>query len=111
MVFEDPLVAHAFGVAVLALDGLMRRDGEPRLLHAAATAGILADMGLDPETVAAGLLHEVCIHESMHLLTTLQSWHAFHPRKVRSAPYMAYNLPPYHSGHYQADHIPGSLSL
>lgn len=57
--FSAPLVAHAFGVAAMALDGRTRRDGEPRLLHCAATAQILADMGLDEETVAAGLLHEV----------------------------------------------------
>ena len=43
----------------MALDGRTRRDGQPRLQHSAATAGILADMGLDEETVAAGLLHEV----------------------------------------------------
>lgn len=57
--FAAPLVAHAFNVTAMALDGRTRRDEEPRLLHCAATAGILADMGLDEETVAAGLLHEV----------------------------------------------------
>ena len=57
--FTAPLVAHAFDVAAMALDGRTGRNGEPRLLHCAATARILADMGLDEESVAAGLLHEV----------------------------------------------------
>ena len=61
-VFDDPLVERAFHVAALALDGRVRLDGEPRLLHCASTAGILAELGLDAETVAAGLLHDVSVH-------------------------------------------------
>ncbi len=58
-VFGDPLVERAFHVAALALEGRVRLDGEPRLLHCVSTAGILAELGLDAEAVAAGLLHDV----------------------------------------------------
>ena len=57
--FGDPLVERAFHVAALALEGRVRLDGEPRLLHCVSTAGILAELGLDAEAVAAGLLHDV----------------------------------------------------
>ncbi len=38
--------------------GQMRLSGEPYLTHPLAVAGLLADMRLDPVTVAAGLLHD-----------------------------------------------------
>ncbi len=64
--FDDPLVERAFHVAALALDGRVRLDGEPRLLHCASTAGILAELGLDAETVAAGLCsHYDCVVGSL----------------------------------------------
>src|SRR5690606_7798878 len=36
-----------------------RRSGEPYFIHVEAVAGILAELGLDVETVVAGLLHDV----------------------------------------------------
>jgi GTP pyrophosphokinase len=39
--------------------GQMRLSGEPYLSHPLEVAGILADMNLDPVSVAAGLLHDV----------------------------------------------------
>ena len=38
--------------------GQMRLSGEPYLTHPLAVASLLADMRLDPVTVAAGLLHD-----------------------------------------------------
>ena len=40
-------------------EGQVRLSGEPYLSHPLEVAGILADMKLDPESVAAGILHDV----------------------------------------------------
>ena len=37
----------------------LRKSGEPYLIHPMAVAEILADLGMDEETIVAGLLHDV----------------------------------------------------
>ena len=39
--------------------GQLRKSGEPYLIHPMAVAEILADLGMDEETIIAGLLHDV----------------------------------------------------
>jgi len=58
-VFDSPIVVKAFNIAAGAHEGQRWQDGESFLRHAAETACILADLGLDDTTVAAGLLHAV----------------------------------------------------
>jgi len=41
-----------------AHDGQLRKSGEPFITHPVAVAGILGDMGMDADTVIAGLLHD-----------------------------------------------------
>jgi HD domain len=53
-IFRTNLVSRAFAVARCAHEGQLRRSGDPYLMHAVETAKILADLGLDEETVAAG---------------------------------------------------------
>ncbi|HET7035071.1 MAG TPA: bifunctional (p)ppGpp synthetase/guanosine-3',5'-bis(diphosphate) 3'-pyrophosphohydrolase [Thermomicrobiaceae bacterium] len=53
------LVRHAYDVADLAHTGKLRRSGEPYICHPTEVAIILAEMQLDPETLAAALLHDV----------------------------------------------------
>ncbi len=53
------LIERAYDYAVAAHDGQLRKSGEPYILHPIATARILANMQLDPETIAAALLHDV----------------------------------------------------
>lgn len=50
---------RAFVVARDAHDGQMRSSGDPYITHPVAVAGILANMGLDHETLMAALLHDV----------------------------------------------------
>jgi GTP pyrophosphokinase len=56
---ELSLVRRAYEQAVLAHDGQMRVSGEPYVLHCVEVGRMLADLGLDFHTVAAGLLHDV----------------------------------------------------
>jgi GTP diphosphokinase / guanosine-3',5'-bis(diphosphate) 3'-diphosphatase len=55
----DELLAEAYGVAHAAHRGQVRKSGEPFVYHPLATADILAELRLDPTTIAAALLHDV----------------------------------------------------
>ncbi|MEK6194438.1 MAG: HD domain-containing protein, partial [Deltaproteobacteria bacterium] len=62
MVEDNPeadidLVERAYVYSARVHQGQMRLSGEPYLTHPLEVAGILTDMRLDPESVAAGLLH------------------------------------------------------
>jgi GTP diphosphokinase / guanosine-3',5'-bis(diphosphate) 3'-diphosphatase len=51
-------VLHAFEVGAHAHAGQERRSGEPYITHPVAVAGILAELGLDAETIIAAILHD-----------------------------------------------------
>src|SRR3954451_17089655 len=53
------VVDRAFDLAVEAHSTQVRASGEPYVTHPIASAQILADLGIDPTAVAAGLLHDV----------------------------------------------------
>jgi GTP diphosphokinase / guanosine-3',5'-bis(diphosphate) 3'-diphosphatase len=55
----EELLAEAYGLAHAAHRGQTRRSGEPFVYHPLATADILAELYLDPTTIAAALLHDV----------------------------------------------------
>ncbi len=52
------LVEKAYAFAKDAHKDHKRYSGEPYFIHPAATAKILAELGMDAETIAAGLLHD-----------------------------------------------------
>lgn len=52
------LIERAYHFAEQAHKGASRYSGEPYFTHPAATAKILAEMGMDAPTIAAGLLHD-----------------------------------------------------
>ena len=52
-------VKKAYEAAKRAHEGQFRKSGEPYFIHPLAVANILADMELDIETIAAGILHDV----------------------------------------------------
>ena len=56
---EADLVAAAYQRAESAHENQRRKSGEPYFTHCVAVASILAEMKLDAETIAAGLLHDV----------------------------------------------------
>jgi GTP pyrophosphokinase len=55
---DASLLQRAYVYSAKVHQGQMRLSGEPYLTHPLAVAELLADMRLDPVTVAAGLLHD-----------------------------------------------------
>ncbi len=55
---DTSLILRAAETATIAHAGQLRRSGEPYVTHPIAVAGIVADLGLDAQTVAAALLHD-----------------------------------------------------
>ncbi len=57
--YDMELLAKAYDVAADMHKDQLRKSGEPYLIHPLCVAEILADLGMDDETIAAGLLHDV----------------------------------------------------
>ncbi len=55
---DTSLIMRAAETATVAHAGQLRRSGEPYITHPIAVAGIVAELGLDAQTVAAALLHD-----------------------------------------------------
>ncbi len=56
---EEELVVKAYEFAKRAHEGQKRLNGDPYFVHVFETAKILAKFGMDTQTIAAGLLHDV----------------------------------------------------
>ncbi len=56
---EGRLIVKAYNFAEKAHEGQKRMSGEPYFVHVFETAKILAGLGMDGTTIAAGLLHDV----------------------------------------------------
>lgn len=52
-------VKKAYDLAEQAHASMQRKSGEPYIIHPIQVAGILASLHMDPDTVAAGFLHDV----------------------------------------------------
>jgi GTP pyrophosphokinase len=52
------LIERAYKKAEQMHEGQLRKSGEPYLVHPVAVAKILADLGMDENTIIAGLLHD-----------------------------------------------------
>lgn len=55
---DTALIERAYHKAEQAHEGQRRKSGEPYFTHCVAVAGILSDLKMDSETIAAGLLHD-----------------------------------------------------
>lgn len=65
-------VERAFSVAEIAHAGQMRMSGDKYITHPVAVAQILADLGLNSETIIAALLHDT-IEDTKYSLKELKS--------------------------------------
>src|SRR3970040_2952834 len=79
--FEKDRLRRAASLAARAHAGQQRVSGEPYVLHSLAMAKILADLGLDYETLAAAILHDV-VEDTGSRLENLKG--DFGPRYSRS---------------------------
>lgn len=57
--YNTELIGRAYDTARNLHDGQLRKSGEPYLIHPVAVAKILAELGMDDETLVGGLLHDV----------------------------------------------------
>ena len=55
---EKKSILRAYDYAYKHHDGQMRKSGEPYIMHPVAVAVIIEQMGLDAESIMAGLLHD-----------------------------------------------------
>ena len=62
---DVPLLRRAYSVAEEAHRGQFRKSGDPYIVHPVTVTRILADLGMDVATLAAGLLHDTI--EDTHL--------------------------------------------
>jgi GTP pyrophosphokinase len=53
------MIDQAYGMADDAHKGICRRSGEPYICHPLAVARLVLDLGMDSESIAASLLHDV----------------------------------------------------
>ncbi|WP_030161309.1 bifunctional (p)ppGpp synthetase/guanosine-3',5'-bis(diphosphate) 3'-pyrophosphohydrolase [Glycomyces sp. NRRL B-16210] len=65
------LVRRAYRIAEQMHRGQARRSGEPYITHPIAVATILADLGVDTPTIAAGLLHDT-VEDTSYSLEALR---------------------------------------
>ena len=56
---DTSLIEKAYHLAAKAHENQVRKSGEPYIIHPLCVAIVLADLEMDKETIAAGLLHDV----------------------------------------------------
>ena len=54
----ENFIERVYSFSEKAHEGQMRRSGEPYIIHPLNVAGILAELHLDVDTIATGLLHD-----------------------------------------------------
>ena len=57
--YDFDMIDRAYALAEKAHGGQRRRSGEPYICHPLAVARLVLDLGMDSESIAAALLHDV----------------------------------------------------
>ena len=57
--YNMEMIEKAYDLANTAHKGVCRRSGEPYICHPLAVAWLVLDLGMDTESIAAALLHDV----------------------------------------------------
>ena len=57
--YDFDMIDRAYALAEKAHDGQRRRSGEPYICHPLSVAQILVELGMDSESIAAALMHDV----------------------------------------------------
>ena len=57
--YDFDMIDRAFALANQAHSAQRRRSGEPYICHPLSVARILIDLGMDSESIAAALMHDV----------------------------------------------------
>ena len=57
--YDLEIIKKAYLTAATMHKGQLRKSGEPYIIHPVETAKILAQLGMDEQTIVAGLLHDV----------------------------------------------------
>ena len=57
--YNMEMITKAYDLANKAHNGVCRRSGEPYICHPLAVARLVLDLGMDSESIAAALLHDV----------------------------------------------------
>lgn len=65
--FDLDKIDHAYKVAEKAHETQFRMSGEPYIIHPISVAGILYELGMDTDSICAGLLHDVVEDTDMEL--------------------------------------------
>ena len=66
------IIRAAYDKSVEVHEGQFRKSGEPYLVHPVAVAKILADLGMDDQTIVAGLLHDA-VEDTPYTLENLEN--------------------------------------
>jgi len=69
--YDAELLDRAYLTAEKLHDGQKRKSGEPYIIHPIAVAKILAEIGMDDHTIAAGILHDV-VEDTHYTLEDVQ---------------------------------------
>ncbi|HEV3451958.1 MAG TPA: bifunctional (p)ppGpp synthetase/guanosine-3',5'-bis(diphosphate) 3'-pyrophosphohydrolase [Acidimicrobiia bacterium] len=71
---DTAVIVEAGRTALMAHEGQFRRSGEPYITHPVAVATIVAELGLDAQTVAGALLHDAVEDTGLTLETIEQTF-------------------------------------